>query len=73
MEIVFYLSKPLPLYRWRGPMLRIDHALRSDRVLKALTGLSILEFIDLRDRFATVRAHRHRPDPGTATATGRRP
>ena len=47
-------------------MLRIDHALRCDRVLKALTGLSILEFIDLRDRFATVLAHRHRPDPGTA-------
>ena len=40
-------------------MLRIDHALRSDRVLKALTGLSIVEFIDLTDRFAPVlAAHR---------------
>ena len=47
-------------------MLRIDHALRSDRVLKALTGLSILEFIDLTDRFATVLAHRGRTDPGKA-------
>ena len=37
-------------------MLRIDHALRSDRVLKALTGLSIVEFIDLTDRFAGVLA-----------------
>ena len=45
-------------------MLRIDHALRCDRVLKALTGLSILEFIDLTDRFAPVLAHRHRPDSG---------
>jgi len=35
-------------------MLRIDHALCCDRVLKALTGLSILEFIDLTDRFAPV-------------------
>ena len=40
-------------------MLRIDHALRSDRVLKALTSLSLVEFIDLTDRFAGVlAAHR---------------
>ena len=45
-------------------MLRIDPALRSDCVLKALTGLSIVEFIDLTDRFAPVLAHHRRPDPG---------
>ena len=38
-------------------MLRIDHALHSARVVKALTGLSILEFIDLTDRFAQTLAH----------------
>ncbi len=38
-------------------MLRIDHALRSARVVKALTGLSILKFIDLTDRFAQTLAH----------------
>jgi RimJ/RimL family protein N-acetyltransferase len=38
----------------RGSMLRIDQALCSDRVLKALTGLSIVEFIDLTARFETV-------------------
>jgi hypothetical protein len=37
-------------------MLRIDHALRSDRVLKALTGLSIVETIDLSARFEAVLA-----------------
>lgn len=46
-------------------MLRIDHALGSDRVLKALTGLSIVEFIDLTDRFAGVLA------ADQATAAGR--
>ena len=44
-------------------MLRIDHALRSDRVLKALTGLSIVEFIDLTARFEAVLDHRPRPHP----------
>ena len=39
-------------------MLRIDPALRSDRALKALTGLSIVEFIDLTDRFAPVAVRR---------------
>ena len=47
-------------------MLRIDQALRSDRVLKALTGLSIVEFIDLTDRFAPVLARHRQPDPSPA-------
>jgi hypothetical protein len=58
-------------------MLRIDHALRSDRVLKALTGLSIPEFIDLTDRFAATLAHRRRPAQGPARqrqpGAGRKP
>ena len=44
-------------------MLRIDNALGSDRVLKALTGLSIVEFIDLTARFEVVLDHRPRPHP----------
>ena len=44
-------------------MLRIDNALGSDRVLKALTGLSIVEFIDLTARFEAVLDHRPRPHP----------
>ena len=51
-------------------MLRIDHALRSDRVLKALTGLSILEFIDLTDRFAATLAH---GQPAQSKARQRQP
>ena len=43
-------------------MLRIDHALCSDRVLKALTGLSIVEFIDLTARFETVLTQHHSAD-----------
>lgn len=58
-------------------MLCIDHALRSDRVLKALTGLSIPEFIDLTDRFAATLAHPRRPAQGPARqrqpGAGRKP
>lgn len=47
-------------------MLCIDQALRSDRVLKALTGLRIVEFIDLTDRFAPVLAGHRQPAPSPA-------
>ena len=45
-------------------MLRIDNALRSDRVLKALTDLNIVEYIDLTARFEAVLAQRRRPVSG---------
>ena len=44
-------------------MLCIEKALHSDRVLKALTGLSIVEFIDLTARFAPVLAQHQQPAP----------
>ena len=47
-------------------MLRIDHALGSDRVLKALTGLRIVECIDLAARFAPVLAQHRRSALGSA-------
>jgi hypothetical protein len=47
-------------------MLRIDDALRSDRVLKALTGLSLFEFIDLTARFEAVLAQQPSSTPASA-------